>query len=947
MIASPVYCPRLVGRIKQLDFLAERSLAAAQGCGSLVFIEGDAGSGKTRLVSEFCKTLDPQDMRHVGGTCFEYAKVPFGPIMAALRALFKDDPKLVPEATTSRVILSRLIPELSETPPTNPTLDASEKLHYFEVLVQVLRSAAEKRPTILVIEDLHWADEATNEFLEYALRSLSTMPLCIVATYRSDEPVTRRSLQSLVVKLERNPASWRLELTALSDDDMQTFITEAVGDRATITPEMALAIRAKAEGHPLFAEELLRNALTSGKRMGARDLPRSLREAVVQRLSRLSDVDRSIVVSASAIGRRYTPELLAHITGVQFEAIVAALKRAIELQLIVEDGDDGEMIFRHALTREATYAELLAAEARPLHAKIAQAIENMTSSPGQVAELAYQWWSAGNKPKAAIYNERAGDEAEAVYASQDAALFFERALEALDASDIRRAALLRKQAGALFRSGLGARARAAYESAVATFLQTGDVHEAAPTLIELARLHWTLGNAADHLDATQRALDLAGEHQESPVWFAARVESAWSQSMRGGDADEALRLLTEAQNSHPKHPVSDLVKFYECRALVQILRAAPNEALADAEKASSIALETKDVARAVRCWGNVGALAAQCGEQSMSTQAFSHALDLIERECPKGWPTPWALALHAYEQFLHGELANAEAIIERALSAILDVPSLDVILACIAIPVGLRRQNSALVERCANADLIEFAFRSGSSLVGGVAHAFAEYYLANGNTSDAKALLTRALDTLHSPPTPGDYDATLVMIAQYCDREHVERARSLLQEMAKKTRVRSVPAQLALVSAWEAKRFGNAHAAIELASEAAQCFEALGWPLHQAQALEISGRFADAAHLYRTAGNVADLGRLEDLVAPPNRRGRRKDELSAREKEIADLVIAGKSNREIATDLVLSERTVESHISSILGKLELSSRLELADRLKASKTATAKGSPRV
>lgn len=935
----------MVGRRVQLDFLIEHSRAVAQRHGSLVFVGGDSGSGKTRLLSELCAKLDDQALRQVEGRCFEYAQAPFGPIIAAIRTLFQDDPDLVPGSLAARTILSRLIPELSDAPPVAPTLDASEKLHHFEVLASVLRRAAEKKPTILIIEDLHWADAATTELLEHIARAVKAMALCIIASYRGEGLPRGHPLRVLLARVEREPAFWRLELGPLNDDEMQTFIAETLGDRASITPEMALAIRTKSEGSPLFAEELLRSALGSPKRNAIADLPRSLREAVLEQLNQLSDLDRRLLISASAIGRRFSADFLARIVDLPVAQVLPGLKRALDLQLIAQV-DDGAMEFRHALTREAVYSELLEAEARPLHATIARAIEASPMAAQSVTELAYQWWSARDPAKAGAYNERAGDEAEAVHASQDATISFERALEAIAQDDPRRAAVQRKLAAALYRSGLGARAQVAYEACIEAFLRDGSLEEAAPALVDLARLHWTVGNAGGHLDATRRALEIIGERDANPAWFAARVEMAWAQAQRGGDPDEALRLLAQAATRKVNAPLRDQIKFHECRSLVHILRASTREALADAEDASTLALGAKDVASAVRCWGNVGMLAAQCGEQSVSNGAFARAVELIDRERPFGWPAPWALALHAYAQFLYGQLPEAEATIERALSAILDVPSLDAIVAWVALPLGLRRENHALVERCADEELVEFAFRSGSTLIGGVASAFAEYYLAHDRTADANALLARALETLRAHPTPGDYDATLVMIAQHCDRDRVARVRALIDQMATTTHVRSAPAYAALIAAWEAKRFGDEDEAINLGLKAASAFETLGWPMYQAQALEVAGRPSDAALIFRAMGDRANLRRLEEIVTPPNRRGRRKEELSAREQEIAQLVIASKSNREIADVLVVSERTVESHISSILRKMQITSRRQLVDRLKASSTSASNSSER-
>lgn len=941
MISSPVHCRSMIGRHRQLEFLTERALAAVQGRGSLVFVEGDAGSGKTRLVTEFCAGLPSGEIRFVVGACLEYVKEPFAPFTASARTFLNEDPSLTPSSGFDRALLSRLIPELSNEPVTQAA-DDSDKLRQFEALLGVFKRAAAAKPTIVVLEDLHWADAATNEFLQHIARTIEGVPLVLVATYRGDELARGHPLRSIIARLERQLAVWRIELAPLDDKEMERFIAQALPGRDTLSPEIANAIRRNADGNPLFAEELLRNALALGKRLHSRDLPRSLREAVAGRLGQLSQPERSILVSAAAVGRRFTPDLVARVARMPIEQVSTAMRRAIDLQLIGPEDESGALEFRHALTREAVYLELLSAEARPLHSTIAQTLEEMPDAANRVSELAYQWWAADDKAKAALYNERAGDAAETVYASQDAAIYFERALESIAADDTARGNLSRKLAWALYRSGMGARARTAYEASIADFLRMGNTQEAAQTLIDLAHLHWTLADYRSHEAATQQALSLIGDHRDNPVWFAARVQVAWALALGRSQIDSALRLLAEAASSEAEPRPWDRVKFHECEALIYILQGRSSEALVEAEKAIAVALATRDVANAVRCWGNVGVVATQCGDQELSITAFKNALKLIDEEQPIGWPVPWLLALWARAQFLYGDLGGARETIERAMSATLDVPSLDGLVAWTAIPLGLALEDDELVRRCADESLIETALQSGSPLATEVASAFAAYYLATDRDEAARSLLRRALAASSALPEPSDH-GMIALIAQHCEADLVDQSRALLEHKVQAANLQSTRAFLALVNAWSQLRFGDAEKAVPLAKAAAGHFESLRWPWYRARALELAGCSTEAVAIYHDIGSTADVRRLERASSPTRKRGRDRSELSTREIEIADLVCEGKSNKEIAAQLFLSERTVENHVSSILAKLEIASRHRLAERLKASKAGAAKG----
>jgi DNA-binding CsgD family transcriptional regulator len=945
MISRPVNCPRMVGRRKQLDLLIERGRGACASQGSVVVIEGVAGAGKTRLVSEACMNLRAAGMRVGGGACVAYAQSPLGPFAQAIKLLIADEPGIVPRGTAERSIIAQLIPEFSDTHgATVARSESADKLRLFDTLTSLLLRAGSSRPLTLVIEDIHWADTASVELLAHVTRAIAAAPVCVFCTYRSDELPPGDPVRTSLAKLEREPVFWRVELAPLSDREMESFIAETLPGSDAIDAETAHAIRRRSEGNPLFAEELLRIAIGSeSRRLGARALPNSIRETVLERLSQLDEFDRSLLRTAAAIGRRFTPELLATIEGGDHARVLPVMKRALASGLVVESEKAGAFEFRHALMADAVYSDLMAAEARTLHAKIATAIEALPDYPERVSELAHQWWAAGDREKTAIYCEKAGDAAEAVFASQDAALYFQRALDSTAESDERRAYLWRKLAWSLYRSGMAAKARSAFESAVEQFIENGNRREAASTLINLAHLQWTLADIAGHLDATQRAIELVGDDERDPSWFSGRVQLAWSTALRRCDTDEALRLLAEAERGKAEPPLWDRVKFHECTALVQILRGSPADALRDAEAGVSMSLAAGDIGNAVRCWGNVGILAAQCGDRALSLDAFGRALDLIDRSAPLGWPVPWALALFAHAQFLYGDLESAERTIERAIGVIHDVPSLDVLVAWVAIPLGIRLEKHELVDRCADEGLIDFAFASGTSLIGDVASAFSEYYLSRGRAPEAADLLDRALASLVQAPKPGDYDVVFTLIAEHCERPSVERARGLLETMARATKVRSVPAYLALFDAIATKRFGTAEESAANGARAAELFEALQWPLLRARALELAGMFQPALVIYSSVGDRANGRRLEDLVAPKNVRGRRKDELSARELEIAKLVVAGKTNREIAADLVLSERTVESHVSSMFGKLHARSRREFAERFKAYSASTAKG----
>jgi DNA-binding CsgD family transcriptional regulator len=252
--------------------------------------------------------------------------------------------------------------------------------------------------------------------------------------------------------------------------------------------------------------------------------------------------------------------------------------------------------------------------------------------------------------------------------------------------------------------------------------------------------------------------------------------------------------------------------------------------------------------------------------------------------------------------------------------------------------VGLRLELDEMVRRCSHKELIDLMLHSSDPAIVGSAAAFAEAFEAQGKSDAARSLLNGAIERLErskAQPPPGDVDLLLLAVARHGDDADLPRARTILERIVRDSGVRSTPAFLVLFDAYAARRAGDHKHALARAEEAAAMFAAVGWPLYQAEALELAGRDTQALELYRTCGDVRDARRLDAKLNPVNRRGRTKGELTAREREICGLLTKGKTNKAIAEELVLSERTVESHVSSVLTKMGAASRAELIAKLKS------------
>ncbi|MGH2813886.1 MAG: ATP-binding protein, partial [Actinomycetota bacterium] len=314
------------------------------------------------------------------GGCVELGGegVPFVPLVEALRGLVRDldEPalaRLLPGQT--RPELAHLLPELG--PPATPDgggeLDRlsttpgfwSDQGRLFELLLGLLERLGAERRTVLVVEDLHWADRSTRDLLAFLVRNLRHGRLLLVLTYRSDELHRRHPLRPFLAELDRGRQVERLELARFGPAEVAAQLAGIQG--APVAAELAARIHARSGGNAFFVEELAA-AATDG------DLPPSLRDTLLARIELLGEPAQQVLRVAAAAGNRVDHDLLAEVAGLPEAELLAALREAVSAQVLLADADDGTYGFRHALVKEAVYAELLPGERTRLHARFAAAL---------------------------------------------------------------------------------------------------------------------------------------------------------------------------------------------------------------------------------------------------------------------------------------------------------------------------------------------------------------------------------------------------------------------------------------------------------------------------------------------------------------------------------------------------------------------------------------------
>ncbi len=545
---------RLVGREDELAFL-HGLLGPLKDAGVhvvTVLISGEAGIGKSRLLDEFCAQSRAGGVLVAAGACAPSSGggLPYAPIVGILRDLVR---QLDPDTAlrTLRPALEGLglpVPGRERDGEDHHrseehSLAAIDKTRLFAAMLTSISTLADRGPTILVFEDLHWADSASAELFDFLTRNLRHSPILLIGTYRNDELNDQHPLRGPLIELGRHRQVAELQIGGLDRTDTACLLSALLGWQ----PDEALveSVHRRSEGNPFFVEEL--TAASSSPR-----LSEELRNIILLRVQQLSTSAQRLLAVAAVIGIRTEHDLLAAVVQIEGEDIDATLAEVLDHRILVVVPGAGEYRFRHTLLYEAVGGALAPAERARLHGAVASVLvdhpELSAAGPGHAAaEQAGHWWEAGRWPEALEACVEAGEAAATVFAFAEAHAQFERALTAWDhvpdaAVRLRRdrASLYEVAAEAAYLCGDGHRAVDLIRSALAEIDPEADPVRAAVCLTSLGRNAWTIGDSRSSLVALEQALvALPGD---SPSVERARILA---------EKGRALMLLsrnTEAQS---------------------------------------------------------------------------------------------------------------------------------------------------------------------------------------------------------------------------------------------------------------------------------------------------------------------------------------------------------------------------------------------------------------
>src|SRR5262245_25374370 len=667
----------LIGREAELSQLRQLLRAARRRRGTVVAVVGEAGVGKTRIVEELSALTGRRSFAILMGRAYESAQVlPFSPWVDALRSGLAAADRTARDAFRGiwRTELARLLPELGDPGPLAPAA-SEDYLRLFEAVAQLLRHLASRQPILLVLEDLHWADDMSLRLLPFVARRLENQAVLLLVTARAEEveevPALRRALEELAAESRVT----RRTLTALSQPETETLV-EALAPRGRQPSDLANVAKrvwALSEGNPFMIVETTR-AIREGGIIETADglqLPERVREVIAGQLARLSDFNRELVGVAALIGREFEFPVLQVASGVSAREAARGIEELVRRRVLYGLGE--RLDFAHDRIRTVANERILSPHRKLLHLGIARALEQVYAQnlESHFEALGMHYREGEVWDKATLYEHQAGVKAIGRSANAQAVAFYELALEALthlpeSPETTAQAIDLRLDlCHALNTIGQYGKALAVLREAETSAVALGDQPRLARILSGICTGLRVAGEIDTAIEVGQRALTIATGLGDVTLEVEARhrLGQVYTESGDYGQAVEFFTRNLDARRDPPTLldqgsaawftiPLGDLGRFAEGLAL--------------GEEMVRHATASNRPYSLVRAYVCLGMLCTRKGDLDRSISLLERALDVSRTWSVMDWAADAKAHLaHAYQ--LAGRLDQALPLLEQAV----------------------------------------------------------------------------------------------------------------------------------------------------------------------------------------------------------------------------------------------------------------------------------------
>ncbi len=950
-----------------LDHL--RVTAPTSGQPRVAIVGGDAGMGKTRLLTEVGLAAADAGWRVLAGHCLDFAAstLPYLPFSEMVGRLADLEPEVFEELTRTHPAMTALAPGRRIRTPGFQRTDDLDRGEIFDGVHAGVETLAALQPLLLVVEDLHWADQSTRDLLSYLFVRAFGSPVAIVASYRSDDLGRRHPLRPLLAEWVRLPAVERFDLGPLGAPDVRRLVRALHG--GPVRERDVNRVVGLADGNPFYVEELV----GAHDRDGTSTIPEDLLDLLLVRLDRLDDDARTVVRAASCSGWRVNHRLLTAVTGLSDAALDKAVRGALDAHVLVRDGDYYR--FRHALLAEAVHDDLLPGEHQRLHAAYVRALEDGVV-PSTAAELARHAQSAHDIPTAIRAGIEAGEEAMAVGGPDDAAGHFEAVLDIVSRhdqplpDDVDYAVLVSRTADAITASGQPARAVRLVEEHLRR--APADLPDVDRARLLMAWANCALSNEVfdESSTATEEALALVGDTASR---IRARALSLHARWLAATDRDEeAVDVAGEAMAMAQRFDLATVAaEAATTLARIDERLGELESALATLEQVAESAAANQDTVGEMRGRYHLAYVRLETGDVDGAAEQFRLTAEAAVRAgrpwAPYGFDARfhWALTL-----YVRGDWDGALRVADVAGQT----PPLhaESLLAGVALLV---RAGRGEVDALGYLEPLRASWRGEGMTAVLAGSAGIDLHGLNRDLDGVWRTYDDVVEVLTDIWNPhfqasvmlsalvAGQVATAVTRASTAERagllERVDGLRSDVDEVLRRTASRPlgwgpegqawtwrfhaeslrgrwlagvrVPTEDELVTAWTDtvagfEKLGHVYETARSQARLAAVLTAVGAP----EAAEVAAQAREVATRLGAVPLLEELGAAPKPARPARTRGPASTELTTRELEILGLVAQGRTNGEIGKQLFISTKTVSVHVSNILAKLGAGSRTEAA-----------------
>ncbi len=958
----------LIGREDELARLTGVLERARGGQARAVLVAGDAGVGKTRMLDEVAGLAARSGMTVLTGHCVDLGDVglPYLPFTEVLGVLAAD--ARFTDLLAAHPVVDRLLGGGAET-----VRDTGGRLRLFEGIAGLLADLADIAPLLLVLEDLHWADQSSRDLLRFLLsrgilqRSAGGAPthrLAVFASYRADDLHRRHPLRPLLAELVRLPSVERLELRPMPDAEVARLVRALREDPLPDTTVRRIVERA--EGNAFYAEELL--AATDTEAGG---VPSGLADVLLIRFEQLSDTTQQVLRTAAVAGRRVEHDLLRDAVGLPEDELESALREAVGRQLLVPGAAD-TYAFRHALAREAVYADLLPGERARLHGAFARLLTGRSRRAESAAERAHHYRESHDLAEALAASLEAADHARSLGAPAEELRHLETALDLWQAVEpsarptgegIDRVTLTLRASAAAAHAGQAQRAVSLTRAALAGIGQDTDSELAARVRYTLAGNLIGVDSLAAAFSYSSEALAMIPADPPSPTWVWAAATHVLA-ARQVGENGTALRVAREALG------VAEQLDVADARADLLISLAVLEGSGRRSREGRERLREARELARRS---GNAPvemralfSLAIGCFEAGDLDECLPWLTEGLDRARRAGLlSSPYPLEMRYLRLLVLYTLGRWEECVRAAAADAEVLPAAGVYTVGPALYAALARGDLTAADRART--LLEGPFDWMGTLVAGIVltDAAARQGQPEAAVERMRSTVAALTGDAGTPPSVTVRLAALALSA-VADRAAALRltgdeagargwadTATELRDLARSTAAHGeggIPqgpegqAWLAraeaewawAVSGPDAQAWGRAVAAFDFGDvyERARCQVRFAEALLAAERREEAAVQAHAAR--ETAVRLGATPLLEQVdtlmrrghLAEPPAADARAAVLTAREQEVLRLLALGRSNRQIGEELFITGKTASVHVSNILAKLGAASRTE-------------------